>query len=137
MIVALFWLVATVAVIPWFTLTQNSVSTALWTSIGSAVFLAILADRFTRRWRSEFRASVRTVGAFAEWITAHKSDFALPSCRAWTRDQVRARVKEIVIEHLGCEEQYREDALFVEDLGLDLLSAAGINLPDVVHFARI
>jgi hypothetical protein len=51
---------------------------------------------------------------------AHKPDLAtgLRSQNAWTREQVALRVREIVVEHLGCEAQYHEDALFVEDLGL-------------------
>ena len=38
---------------------------------------------------------------------------------AWTRDQVTSLVKRLVIEQLGLrEEQYREDAHFVKDLGM-------------------
>jgi hypothetical protein len=38
---------------------------------------------------------------------------------AWTRDQVASLVKKLVIEQLGLrEEQYREDAHFVKDLGM-------------------
>jgi acyl carrier protein len=39
---------------------------------------------------------------------------------AWTRDQVASLVKKLVIEQLGLREgQYREDAHFVKDLGMD------------------
>jgi hypothetical protein len=34
------------------------------------------------------------------------------------REQVAARVREIVIDTLCCEKSYREDARFVEDRGL-------------------
>lgn len=38
----------------------------------------------------------------------------------WSRDQVAARVRELVIDILGLQEgQYREDADFVKDLGMD------------------
>ncbi len=35
-----------------------------------------------------------------------------------TRDQVAARVRDIVVEHLHCTQTYREDASLVKDLGL-------------------
>lgn len=39
---------------------------------------------------------------------------------AWTRDQVAAIVKDLVKEQLGVsEEQYREDASFIADFGMD------------------
>lgn len=117
-IVLLFWLVAATAAVPWFLLNRGSISMILGLSITVAATTSILAERLTRRWRSEFPIELQTVGTFAEWITTHKSDLASASTHAWTPDQVRARVKEIVIEHLGCKEHYREDALFVEELGL-------------------
>jgi acyl carrier protein len=117
-VVTLFWLVAASAAVPWVLLSLNSIQVLFGLSIAIVFIMAILAERLTRQWRSEFPVEVRTVGAFAEWITAHKSDLASATVQAWTRDQVRSRVKRIVIEQLGCEDHYREDALFVEDLGL-------------------
>jgi hypothetical protein len=49
---------------------------------------------------------------------AHKSNLATPVAGRWTREQVAARVREIVIGQLGCESRYREDASFINDLGL-------------------
>lgn len=38
----------------------------------------------------------------------------------WDRERVAKKVKEIIIEQLGInEEQYHEDARFIEDLGID------------------
>jgi acyl carrier protein len=72
----------------------------------------------THTLRTEFAESVRDVAHLSRWVMAHKADLATPLQTAWTRDQIAARVREIVIECLDCEAHYREDALFVEDLGL-------------------
>jgi acyl carrier protein len=50
---------------------------------------------------------------------AHKPDLAGLVRGRWTREQVAARVREIVIEQLDCASSYREDASFVQDLGAD------------------
>jgi acyl carrier protein len=99
-----------------------------FTSAGTSVLLtAIVATtggylfaRSTRGLRTEFPKSLASVGDLTTWIVAHKPDLAtgLPSQKGWTREQVALRVREIVIDHLGCEAQYGEDARFVEDLGL-------------------
>ena len=73
----------------------------------------------TRTWRTEFPNELRSVEELARWIMTHKSDLAVPETTRWTRAQVAARVQEIVIKTLGCESAYREDARFIQDLGLD------------------
>jgi len=80
--------------------------------------MAFLAWAATERARSEFSPEVATVGGVAQWLLAHKPDLAQPGQKGWTRDQVAARVREIVIGTLGCADTYREDASFVGDLGL-------------------
>ena len=65
----------------------------------------------------EFPPLVATVGDLARWIMAHKPDLAGLVRGRWTREQVAARVREIVIEQLDCASSYREDASFVQDLG--------------------
>jgi acyl carrier protein len=51
-------------------------------------------------------------------IIATAGDLASSVPGGWTREQVAARVREIVIEQLGCEKTYREDASFIKDPGL-------------------
>lgn len=69
--------------------------------------------------RKEFPSEVATVGDLSRWITGHTSDLADPATPGrWTREQVAARVREVLIEYLGCERNYREDASLVKDLGL-------------------
>jgi hypothetical protein len=48
----------------------------------------------------------------------HKSDLANERSSRWTRHQIAARVREIVIKQLRCESSYREDAHFIKELGL-------------------
>lgn len=87
------------------------------------LFLGVIAAGFlgammTLPLRTEFPKEVATAGDMALWIRRRKKDLANISQKKWTRDQIASRVREIVIEVLGCESQYREDARFVEDLGL-------------------
>lgn len=67
---------------------------------------------------TEFPKGTTTVGELARWIMSHKADLANVTTQGWTREQVAMRVREIVIDVLCCEANYREDARFVEDLGL-------------------
>jgi acyl carrier protein len=99
-------------------LTSAGVSVLIAATVAIAV--GYLFERGTRRLRTEFPNRLASVGDVSGWIVAHKPDLAtgLRLQNAWTREQVALRVREIVVEHLGCEAQYHEDALFVEDLGL-------------------
>jgi len=69
--------------------------------------------RFTRRFENKIprrHSKVRDLVPFA--VTSDEI--------AWTRDQVAAIVKDLVKEQLGVsEEQYREDASFIADFGMD------------------
>jgi acyl carrier protein len=67
---------------------------------------------------TEFPDEIATVGGLARWIMTHKPNLAEKSESRWTRDQVAARIREIVIGTLACEKNYTEDARFIEDLGL-------------------
>lgn len=72
---------------------------------------------------TEFPPLTATVGDLARWVLAHKQDLAVavqptPPAGRWTREQVAARVREIVVDQLDCADTYREDASFVDDLGL-------------------
>jgi acyl carrier protein len=75
--------------------------------------VASFAARLTHRFRSCIPARYSRLQALVP--------FAVTSdAIAWTRDQVAALVRELVIDQLMLREgQYREDAHFVNDLGLD------------------
>jgi acyl carrier protein len=85
--------------------------------------LALLATALTgvavtSSWRTEFPKELRTMGQLARWVMTHKSDLANERSSRWTRHQIAARVREIVIKQLRCESSYREDAHFIKELGL-------------------
>jgi len=74
---------------------------------------------YVTRWaRTEFRPSMTTVAHFSRWIVANAPDAVKAQPGQWSREQVSEIVRQIVIDMLGCEKQYREDANFVKDLGL-------------------
>lgn len=80
---------------------------------------AFVGTMITKPLRTEFPKELSSAGGLALWIRRHKAALANKSQKAWTRDQIAARVREIDIDTLACEKNYREDARFVEDLGLD------------------
>jgi acyl carrier protein len=89
-----------------------------WIGFLVAILAHSVAWVATARSCTEFPAKIMTVGDLARWITAHKADLASQRPGRWTREQVAARVREILIEQLGVESSYREDASLVKDLGL-------------------
>jgi acyl carrier protein len=91
---------------------------AIIAGCAAAAATGILARAATTHLCSEFSPLTATVGDFSRWIMAHKPDLADQTSPRWTREQVAARVREIVIDTLACEKNYREDASFVKDLGL-------------------
>ena len=84
----------------------------------AAVLVGFLAWIVTSAFCTEFPPLAATVGDLARWVMVHKPDLARPSPGRWTREQIAARVREIIIEKLDCADTYREDALLVKDLGL-------------------
>lgn len=85
--------------------------------------LAVIATAYvgevaTRRFRTEFPKDLATIGQLARWVMTRKPTLAASNTSSWTRDQVAARVREIVVKTLACESNYREDARFIQDLGL-------------------
>jgi acyl carrier protein len=84
----------------------------------TAIGTAVLGVFVTRTFCTEFPDELSTVGHLARWIMTHKPDLATAETTGWTREQVAARVREIVIQNLCCESTYREDARFIQDLGL-------------------
>ncbi len=103
-------------------------SSNLWTNlaIDSPIFSGLIATilcgwvfaLLTRNLRNDFKPAMATVGGFARWIVAHGPEVVDAPPGQWSREQVAAKVREIVIDVLGCEKQYREDAHFVKELGM-------------------
>jgi acyl carrier protein len=101
-----------------FTWLVRYTATAIWLAVfagGATVWFGIAA---TQRLRTEFPKPLATVAELSRWVMTHKSDLAVAKSSRWTRDQVAARVREIVVAQLGCESTYQEDANFIKDLGL-------------------
>lgn len=98
----------------------------LWEHRGAVFFITLLtaaltgllARAATRACCVEFPPQAATVGELSRWIVAHKIDLAPAGPGKWTREQVAARIRDITIEQLDCAESYREDASFVQDLGM-------------------
>lgn len=95
-----------------------SLSVTIFAFIGVAILTAGLGLRLTKPLCKEFPKELKTIGDLARWIMTHKADLATASIPAWTRDQIAARVREIIVDVLGCKPDFREDANFVKDLGL-------------------
>ena len=90
---------------------------ALWAALpwyvaaGGTGLVAFLTDRMTHPLRSRIPARFSTIRALVPFA-------ATSDAFVWTRDQVGSLVKKLVIKQLGLkEDQYREDAHFVKDLG--------------------
>lgn len=93
-------------------------SLVIWIFVGVAIGTAGIALRLTKSLCQEFPPKLQTVGDFSRWVMTHKSDLATASVPTWTRDQVEARVREIIVDTLGCKPDFSLDANFVKDLGL-------------------
>jgi acyl carrier protein len=93
-------------------------SLSVWIFIGVAILTAGIAIRLTKPLRREFPRELQTVGDLARWVMTHKPDLATAHVPKWTPDQVEARVREIVVDTLGCKPDFSLDAHFVKDLGL-------------------
>lgn len=90
--------------------------------VAGIVFVVLfgwLGFRMTRGFCNEFRPSLATVAELSRWIVANGSQVVEAPPGQWSREQVAEIVREIIIDQLGCEKDYREDANFVKDLGLD------------------
>lgn len=84
----------------------------------AAMVLAWFCLWLTKGMRYELDSSVATVGDLSRWVVARGPSFIVLEPSKWAREQIAERVREIVIDQLGCENTYREDARFVQDLGL-------------------
>ncbi len=88
---------------------------AAFAAIGSCALLI----RATQHLRLHFAAQL-TVGQLAEFMVARGAANLKPeSAPGWSREQVRAVVRGIIIDHLNVEPTFSDDASFVDDLGVD------------------
>jgi hypothetical protein len=94
----------------------NIVSTIL--AIAVICVCAAVAASVTKPFCKEFPQGLQTVGDLARWVMTHKADLATATAPGWTREQITIRVREIIVEQLGCKPDFSEDANFVKDLGL-------------------
>jgi acyl carrier protein len=78
-------------------------------------WVAVVATNSTR---IEFQSSVATIGDLSRWIVVNAPDVVKAQPGQWSREQVSEIVREIVIDILGCNKEYREDAHFIKDLGM-------------------
>jgi acyl carrier protein len=115
---SIFFIIMLTAVVPVFLVLPTKLNPTFTLGLGSAVVFGLVAVFLTRPLRLEFPTDLQTVGLLSKWVVAHKCDLATPPHAGWTKDQVRLRVREIVVDTLGCKKEYREDARFVEDLGM-------------------
>ena len=83
-----------------------------------AFLLGWTCVRLTRGMRYEFKPSMTTVASLSRWIVANAPNLVEAPPGQWNREQVAEKVREIVIDILNCEKNYREDANFVKELGL-------------------
>lgn len=86
--------------------------------VAFVILFGWLSFRMTRRFCNEFRPSLTTVAELSRWIVANGPQVVEAPPGEWSREQVAEKVREIIIDQLGCEKDYREDANFVKDLGL-------------------
>ncbi|MFN7137725.1 MAG: hypothetical protein ACK4UN_00120 [Limisphaerales bacterium] len=89
------------------------------TLAGTCAAIGFLGVKLTETCRTEFPKDMRTVGEFSRWLIGRNPKLVDDQRSVWTREQIAARVREIVVDILGCEKDYREDARFIQDLGMD------------------
>lgn len=83
------------------------------TGLGLAAVAGIVATRLTRHLADHLPAGHETVRSLVSYVPA-------PVGSNWTRADVASRIREIVIEQLDLNPtDYREDADFIRDLGMD------------------
>lgn len=102
-----------------FAAVHGSGSATVWIFIGVSILTAGFALRLTQPLCKEFPKELKTIGDLTRWVMTHKADLATATVPAWTRGQIAARVREIVVGVLCCQPDFKEDANFVKDLGLN------------------
>lgn len=86
-------------------------------AIGISVFTLVGAYRWAPWPRTALPGSIRTAGDLAAFLVLHDPTW-ITGAGGWDRERIALAVREIVLDHLTCDDAYREDADFVRDLGL-------------------
>lgn len=84
----------------------------------SVIIFGFLASVLTRGLRYEFEPAMATVEGLSHWVVVNSTNLIEMPPSQSSREQVAEKVRAIVIDVLGCEKEYREDAHFVKDLGV-------------------
>jgi acyl carrier protein len=84
----------------------------------AAIVLLKIGYLTTRSMKTAFPAHLTTARGLTRWLVANHPGLIGAPPGQWSREQVAEKMREIVIEQLGVE-NYREEARFVEDLGMD------------------
>ncbi|MCX6902158.1 MAG: hypothetical protein NTW03_01500 [Verrucomicrobia bacterium] len=93
---------------------------SLWITVPLAIAVWRAAFELTRPLGVEFRANCATVGQLANFVVGAAPKLFEPQGREFSRAEIVEGIRRITIDQLGLKpEQYREDARFVEDLGMD------------------
>lgn len=82
------------------------------------ITFCFLGVRLTNGMNTAFRQSMRTVRDHVRWLVANDPQLLGSPPGQYSRELVAEKVREIVIDILCCN-NYREDARFVQDLGLN------------------
>jgi acyl carrier protein len=90
------------------------IATILATALSASLLL-----RATASAKICFPDQLQTVGQLAEILVP---DFIIPAkskTDGWTREEVRQVVRGIIVDHLGVEDTFSDDARIIDDLGAD------------------
>jgi acyl carrier protein len=93
-------------------------ATPVLSGIASAFLFGWLAVKLTALLQYEFKPSMTTVAGLSRWVVANNPSLVQAPPGQWSHQQVAEKVREIVIDVLGCEKEYTENAHFVKDLGM-------------------
>jgi acyl carrier protein len=77
-----------------------------------------LMQRATESQAVMFAANCQTIGSLAEYLVRIETPAVIPQ-GGWTREEVRRLVRQIVVEHLGVDDTFPDNARFIDDLGAD------------------
>jgi hypothetical protein len=96
-----------------------NLSKQLYGLVGIAVAICglCLGFRLTNKMTTAFPAELATIRGHVRWLVANNPQLLGAPPGQWSRELVAEKVRGIVIDQLGVK-NYREDARFVEDLGL-------------------
>ncbi|MEK6282637.1 MAG: hypothetical protein AABN95_19935 [Acidobacteriota bacterium] len=84
----------------------------------TAVFVGYGGTLITRRFKRNFRPMCESLGDLAKHVSVHSPHIFKTQQRGWTREQVAAVVREIIIAQLG-RKDFTEDSHFIDDMHLN------------------